>query len=555
MRNLDNVKKLRLLDRDIALLTQQVSSEGRYEGAVFAPSESNKKRVEAEQKAILKRIDAVDTSDPVAKLLAEHFKGYIEAGKAGLETYFESPGRAFNWLSESMLKTVGGDYRPEKERAEVFEAKMQSADILWHDGILPVIKDLPSVKLQQVLKGLEHAIELIDYTKPKIKDRFGTLPASQLNKLFTGLDTYAEKINSYIADTKKVFDEKGSVPKTEALADSDVVQITHEEYKRTLENTIGVKLDEILSWHEEENAKTRAEALEIARKIDIPEAKSVRTMKDVSDILWKYAGPCDSPEEMFRRVNLYLKRARSAAHDYIWLPENEICECVNVPEQLKDSYPWGGYSSDWPSRYPLYNVMFLNDYNYTAVTDGWIKINALHEAYPGHHCQFVRAMIDPIPETFKKGIKHIPFIEGVCIRTERVFEHVFPEDPFYPLMVAHRRHHTSTRIKIDLMLHYFGKTIGDACDLYEKEMGFNRKTARAQVQAHENMTGYFTGYYYGMKKITDWEKEFGWDKRDYTELLFSVGRISMDTLRNILELSDQGRHSLLHDYSSMLQFV
>ena len=551
---ISTIQKFRLLDRDLALLAQQINTGGRYEKSLFVPSESNKRRMESEFKALTNRVNSLDASSPAGGLLVKHFLGYIEAERSGLQASFESPGKAFYSFGDSLLRTAGGDYRPDLERSEVLIALMNSVDILWHDGILPVITSLPPIKLQQVLSGLERCVELAGYMQGKIKTRFNSLSATQTDRLFDSLDKYLEKINKYIGHTKKIFDEKGGAPKTGALAESDIVPITHEEYKRTLENTIGVNLDEILSWHEEENAKTRAEALEIARNLEIPEASSVRTMSDISDILLKYAGPCDSPEEMFRRVNLYLKRARAAAHDYIWLPENEVCECTTVPEQLKDSFPWGGYSSDWPSRYPLYNTMFLNNQNYTAVTDGWIKVNALHEAYPGHHCQFVRAMTDPIPETFKKGVKHIPFIEGVCIRTERVFEFAFPEDPFYPLMVAHRRHHTSTRIKIDLMLHYFGKTIGEACDLYEKEMGFNRKTARAQVQAHENMTGYFTGYYYGMKKICDWEKEFGWDKREYTELLFSCGRISMDTLRNVLELSDEDRFSLLHDFGSMLQF-
>ena len=106
-------------------------------------------------------------------------------------------------------------------------------------------------------------------------------------------------------------------------------------------------------------------------------------------------------------------------------------------------------------------------------------------------------------------------VKQTGINKKEFKEFVFSEDPFYPLFVAYRRHHTSVRIKVDLWLRYFGKTIGDAVDLYQQELGFDRQTARFQVQAHENDEGYFTSYYYGMKKLCQWEKEYGYDKKSY----------------------------------------
>ena len=53
--------------------------------------------------------------------------------------------------------------------------------------------------------------------------------------------------------------------------------------------------------------------------------------------------PCSTAEEMFERANAYLKRTRALAHEYVRLPEDEICRCVPICECCKDSYPWGGY--------------------------------------------------------------------------------------------------------------------------------------------------------------------------------------------------------------------
>ena len=51
-------------------------------------------------------------------------------------------------------------------------------------------------------------------------------------------------------------------------------------------------------------------------------------MKEVSDVLFRYAGPCDSAEEMYTRARNYLKRTRAVAHEYVRLPEDETCLCV-----------------------------------------------------------------------------------------------------------------------------------------------------------------------------------------------------------------------------------
>lgn len=157
------------------------------------------------------------------------------------------------------------------------------------------------------------------------------------------------------------------------------------------------------------------------------------------------------------------------------------------------------------------------------------------------------------PETVKLGAKLIPVLEGTCLRTERAFQFLFAEDPFFPLFVAYRRHHASVRIRVDLMLFYYGATLEEAVSLYRKELGFDQVTARAQVRAHQNMPGYFTCYYYGMKKLCAWEEAGAWRKWDYTELLFSAGYVSIDTFGALLRLTEEERERYFHRFPSLLE--
>ena len=106
------------------------------------------------------------------------------------------------------------------------------------------------------------------------------------------------------------------------------------------------------------------------------------------------------------------------------------------------------------------------------------------------------------------------------------------------------------RILVDLQLFYFGATLEEAIQIYEKELGFDRVTARTQVRAHQSSPGYFTCYYYGMKKLCDWEKEYGYTKWDYTELLFSAGQISMESLGMLVRMTKEEQERYFHEFGS-----
>ena len=81
----------------------------------------------------------------------------------------------------------------------------------------------------------------------------------------------------------------------------------------------------------------------------------------------------------------------------------------------------------------------------------------------------------------KLGAKRVPMEEGMCHRTERLMEYIYDDDPFYPLAVTYRRHHTSVRIKADLYMQYFGRPLEDAIKLYMDELGFDYQTAKGQA--------------------------------------------------------------------------
>ena len=143
--------------------------------------------------------------------------------------------------------------------------------------------------------------------------------------------------------------------------------------------------------------------------------------------------------------------------------------------------------------------------------------------------QWVRSTLDPLPETIKMGAKKVPMLEGMCHRTERLMEYIFDDDPFYPLAVAFRRHHTSVRIKADLYIQYFGRPLEDAISSYMDELGFDYNTARGQAVAQlpQHRIGYFYLLLLRDEEMEDLEAQYGIDKKTFTEYLFSVLHVSL----------------------------
>lgn len=551
MRDLHLVQDYRILDRDCALYSDKLKSNRGYETSIFVPDINDKGNLEKELSNLKARVEKIQKPDEVFNLVNNHMGDFLAGQKVELQTSYERPYKHISVFMNTFSNFARKDSRPDAHKAEILINRFSQVDNVWK-GIETWLDNVSLLCLLELIDGCRLFIDTMKIETDRIPQYFPDLNENQQIELKNSINSLSKKMNNWIDLTKKVIEGKG-MSMTEAITDDSVIKFEESFYRTLLGDVVGVNLDEILLWHEEEIEKTRSEVFEIAGKIKMSDPVPT-TMEGINNLLIKYAGPCGSAEEMFERANSYIKRSKEGCKDYVWMPDDDSCLVKTIPEQLKTSYPWGGYGGGCFIRRPLQGFMFLNNYNYKAVTDGWIKMNTVHEAYPGHHVQFVRTTLDPIPETVKLGAKSTPITEGTAHRSERVFEFIFPEDQFYPLFVAYRRHHTSVRIKVDLMLRYFGRPIKDAVQLYVDELGFDRFTARGQVRAQEGQQGYFTTYYYGMKKLCDWEKQYGYDEKAYTELLFSAGRVSLENFEGFLKLSEDDKKSYLNDFSSLLQF-
>ncbi len=544
----DSVKLVQLyrdFDERCATCLDQIKSTRRYEKQLYVPSEETRKNAERALQELLAEASELEAPDVVFEILKNHFDEFIREQMSHLRGMFAGPSSFISGISNTIDYYSRKDSRSSLERSEILLSRLNNIDAVWSG----VRKLLPSTAIDEVSQMADVCDTLSTVAKkmvPRVPELYSGMSEKLIQEVQSELERVSERAKGWEEEVKEfVESRKGGSGQQEVVSEKDPI----EEYRYLLLNQFGVDLDQILSWHEEEIEKTRSEMFEIANGINVPGLPKVDSVEDVVEILNKFEGPCDEPDEMFVRMRDYLDRAQKATREFVKLPEESVV-VVPTPDTLVKHYPWGGYGGGCPRRRPLQGETFLNVENYKAVTDGWIRMNSVHECYPGHHVQWVRSVLDPLPETVKVGARGVPTLEGSAHRSERLMEFIYPDDPFYPLFVAYRRHHTSVRIKADLWLRYFGRPFDDVVDLYVQELGFERKVASGQVLAQNLMKGYFTCYYYGMKRLTDLEQQLGYSQKDFTELIFSIPRVSLKTMEEFLKLSEPDKSRLLTGFPS-----
>ncbi len=540
------VEVYRQFDGRCVKVGERMAYRREYETESFVPSMAEKEDMAKEYRGLLEEAKTLPTPDPVFTLLNLHFQDFLNARLSDLETTFVRPGRFVDGFTGLIDFVARQDSRPSQERLNILTKRFAGADQVW-EGAKSLFPHTQDDKLKEVAEAADIVGRMASQAKARVAEDFPGLPESSLETLRKAYDEMGNKVAGWAQEARKVLAQR---PQGAKVSDDVGKEPDIPRFRALLQDELGVSLDAILKWHQEEVDKTRDECFEIASKLNLGATPHPKDMAGVADILNKFEGPCDTPDEMFVRMRGYLDRAQAECRKYIRMPEEHV-NVIPTPEQLKDNYPWGGYYGGCPRRRPMVGETILNVDNYKAVTDGWIRMCAVHECYPGHHMQWVRSVLDPLPETVKMGAKGVPLFEGTAHRSERLFEHVFPDDPFYPLFVAYRRHHTATRIKADLWLMYFGRPIEDVVQLYMDELGFDRWTARGQVKAQELMVGYFNCYYYGMKRLEELEAKYGYDKKTFTEYLFSIPHVSLETFERFLELYPEDKRRLLNDFPSV----
>jgi len=517
-------KQLLQFDKAITDLFMEYGSRGRFEEQLFVPSDEKLSQLRRRGMALLSELDAAGLPD---NPITSHFREALDVLDARLTDDPAYPSRLLSGVVRQFNDLVNLDQRPWEVRQELFMGKLDQLP-----PFLDAVVDLGARVSADSLGLLREQWESFDKVLARLRQSMADGEAPSGVETDDVSQDLVAKLDEAL-DTSTVRQER--LAGLEASEDPDLKGLA---YPDILKRIFGLPLDKLKKIAVEGVEREYENVQRIARSID-PD-------RSYTDILEQDLGPCDTVEEMFGSMEKYVAMARERSLELITLPEGEVCHVWPVPEQLQSTYPWGGSYGPDAFQGLLEGAVFLNQVNFDSVTRGWLEMMAIHECYPGHHAQRVKTTAGALPETMKIGgltFRSSSLNEGIAHRAEEQLQDLFPEKEF-PLFVAYRRLHTAVRIRVEMDLFVYGKSIDHAVDLYVKYLNFARPAARGQVRFQELWPGYMNSYYYGYHELCRLQEKYGVPEAEFTELTFSNGYVSLDTIEQLLQMTPEEREAV-----------
>jgi len=211
----------------------------------------------------------------------------------------------------------------------------------------------------------------------------------------------------------------------------------------------------------------------------------------------------DDLVEAYRQA---MERARAfvVAQDLVTLPEAQVLHVVETPSFLRHQIPFAAYvepAANDPEQAGYYYVTppegdaLLAEHHYLGIAH-----TGVHEAWPGHHLQFVtahrRAESRSLPRLLNPSAT---LYEGWALYCESLMhEQGFLGRPESRFVLLHDRLWRALRILIDVELHTRGLPLDEAAERMVETLGFTYSQAMGELtwysMAPTVPMGYATGW-------------------------------------------------------------
>jgi hypothetical protein len=279
-------------------------------------------------------------------------------------------------------------------------------------------------------------------------------------------------------------------------------------------------------------AKLSAELKREAAKFDKRNARQI-IMQAASR--WKPASENLLAE--YQRVTAEMRR-RFAAKNLLTLPRGETLRVMPAPDFLRHLFPTAAYDAPLPYEKKQVGFFWVNDLSQRHRDPAkrraeieqhfGLELTCAHEAYPGHHVQFV--MQCRHPSKLRRLFSHSIFYEGwtlwcekMCI-DHRIYtaRHARVSQLADALWRAHR-------ILIDCGLHSGRLTHASACKELVNGVGFTPSRAEADVNWYTSAPTVPMSYLLGRLELEKVHDRLvggdGWTLRKFNDWILSFGSI------------------------------
>jgi len=193
--------------------------------------------------------------------------------------------------------------------------------------------------------------------------------------------------------------------------------------------------------------------------------------------------------------------------DLVTVPARQRLQVVDTPTFLRHEIPFAAYlqpAANDPDQCGYYYVTpaadaaLLGEHNSAGLAH-----TCVHEAWPGHHLQFVTAHARPESSTLPRLLNpSATLYEGWALYCEQLMtEQGFLEGPEHEFILLRDRLWRALRVQLDVELHCRGLDLDVAAGRMAQTLGFPREQALADLLWYTRAPGVPMGYAVGWALI------------------------------------------------------
>ncbi len=241
----------------------------------------------------------------------------------------------------------------------------------------------------------------------------------------------------------------------------------------------------------------------------------------------------------YRHVTQNIKKHLGTA-GIVTLPRGEKLKVIRVPDFLREQFPTAAYSAPGPFDPDQTGLFWVNDLGAAASNERTrraeiaqhfgLELTCAHEAYPGHHLQFI--IQNRHPSRLRRLFSHAIFYEGWTLWCEKLcIDKKIYHAPHARLIQLHDALWRAHRILVDIGLHTGGLSHAAAAKHLMDAVGFTRARAAADVNWYTTAPTVPMSYLLGRRAVEKLFASHRGSLRDFNDRLLAHGAIPFGWFR------------------------
>jgi uncharacterized protein (DUF885 family) len=242
-------------------------------------------------------------------------------------------------------------------------------------------------------------------------------------------------------------------------------------------------------------------------------------------------------------LDLYRKQTQCIAEAFraaraVTFPAAERLDVRPVPDFMRSLFPTAAYASPGAFEKRQRGIFWVNDLSLIKSSPAeklaeqqqhfGLTLTCAHEAYPGHHLQFVTA--NRHPRKWRRLFAHAVFYEGWTLWCEQMMVDLkIDHSPWLRVQQLHDALWRSHRILVDLRLQTGRYDYPQAVKHLQRHLGFTRARAEADVNWYTGQPSVPMSYWLGRLENERLRQRLingrGWSLQKFNDWLLSFGTL------------------------------